>query len=200
MRAGRISRRRLNCPPARTRWCVCCMRSSTRAWCSTRRCTTGCSTRCSRPIRLRRGSRWSTRWRRARPRPCSSRARIISSTRQQMVQQMKLRNPFALALLGLAGSVQAATTMKIATVAPDGTAWMREMRAGADALKKRTEGRVEIKYYPGGVMGDEPSVLRKIKIGQLQGGAFTGGELSAIVKDAQIYSLPFLFKNQEEVD
>jgi len=117
-----------------------------------------------------------------------------------MVQQMKLRNLFALALLGLAGSVQAATTMKIATVAPDGTAWMREMRAGADALKKRTEGRVEIKYYPGGVMGDEPSVLRKIKIGQLQGGAFTGGELSAIVKDAQIYSLPFLFKNQEEVD
>lgn len=117
-----------------------------------------------------------------------------------MVQQMKLRNLFALALLGLAGSVQAATTVKIATVAPDGTAWMREMRAGADALKKRSDGRVEIKYYPGGVMGDEPSVLRKIKIGQLQGGAFTGGELSAIVKDAQIYSLPFLFKNQEEVD
>jgi TRAP-type C4-dicarboxylate transport system substrate-binding protein len=95
---------------------------------------------------------------------------------------------------------QAATTIKIATVAPDGTAWMREMRAGADALKKRTGDRVEIKYYPGGVMGDEPSVLRKIKIGQLQGGAFTGGELSAIVKDAQIYSLPFVFKNQEEVD
>ena len=117
-----------------------------------------------------------------------------------MVQQMKLRNLFALALLGLAGSVQAATIIKIATVAPDGTAWMREMRAGADALKKRSDGRVEIKYYPGGVMGDEPSVLRKIKIGQLQGGAFTGGELSAIVKDAQIYSLPFLFKNQDEVD
>ena len=49
-------------------------------------------------------------------------------------------------------------------------------------------------------MGDEPSVMRKIKIGQLQGGAFTGGELSAIVKDAQIYSLPFEFKNTEEVD
>ncbi len=116
-----------------------------------------------------------------------------------MVQQMKFRNLVALALISLAASLQAAT-IKIATVAPDGTAWMREMRAGADAVKKRTDGRVEIKYYPGGVMGDEPSVLRKIKIGQLQGGAFTGGELSAIVKDAQIYSLPFLFKNQEEVD
>ena len=65
-----------------------------------------------------------------------------------------------------------------------------------DAVKKaKTDDRVEIKYYPGGVMGDEPAVLRKIKIGQLQGGAFTGGELSQIDKDAQIYSLPFLFKS-----
>jgi len=105
-----------------------------------------------------------------------------------------------LAALLFAGYAQAATTIKIATVAPDGTAWMREMRAGAEAVKKDTDGRVEIKYYPGGVMGDEPTVLRKIRIGQLQGGAFTGGELSQIVKDAQIYSLPFLFKNLDEVD
>jgi TRAP-type C4-dicarboxylate transport system substrate-binding protein len=111
------------------------------------------------------------------------------------------KNALFIFFLGaFAMGAHAATTIKIATVAPDGTAWMREMRAGADALKKRTGDRVEIKYYPGGVMGDEPSVLRKIKIGQLQGGAFTGGELSAIVKDAQVYSLPFLFKNQEEVD
>jgi TRAP-type transport system periplasmic protein len=104
-------------------------------------------------------------------------------------------------LLGaLVAGAQAATVIKIATVAPDGTAWMREMRAGAEGVKTRTEDRVEIKYYPGGVMGDEPSVLRKIKIGQLQGGAFTGGELSQTDKDAQIYSLPFLFRNLDEVD
>lgn len=103
-------------------------------------------------------------------------------------------------VLLLAGSARAATTIKIATLAPDGTAWMREMRAGAEAVKKDTDGRVEIKYYPGGVMGDEPTVLRKMRIGQLQGGAFTGGELSQVDKDAQIYSLPFLFKTQDEVD
>ena len=107
---------------------------------------------------------------------------------------------FAFGLVAACGSAQAATTIKIATVAPDGTAWMREMRAGGDAIKARTSDRVQIKYYPGGVMGDEPAVLRKIKIGQLQGGAFTGGELSQLVKDAQIYSLPFLFKTQDEVD
>ena len=106
----------------------------------------------------------------------------------------------SIALLGAFSAADAATVIKIATVAPDGTAWMREMRAGADAVKKDTDGRVEIKYYPGGVMGDEPTVLRKIRIGQLQGGAFTGGELSQVDKDAQIYSLPFLFKTRDEVD
>jgi len=107
---------------------------------------------------------------------------------------------FTSVLFLMLAQAQAATTIKIATVAPDGTAWMREMRAGADAVKKRSADRVEIKYYPCGVMGDEGSVLRKIKIGQLQGVAFTGGELAQIDKDAQIYSMPFLFKTQDEVD
>ncbi|HEV7490196.1 MAG TPA: TRAP transporter substrate-binding protein DctP [Rhodanobacteraceae bacterium] len=101
----------------------------------------------------------------------------------------------ALACSGLAS----ATPIKIATVAPDGTAWMREMRTAADAIKKGTDGRVEIKYYPGGVMGDASTVLRKIKIGQLQGGAFTGGEATVITPDAQVYSLPFLYRGEDEV-
>jgi TRAP-type C4-dicarboxylate transport system substrate-binding protein len=100
----------------------------------------------------------------------------------------------------LATAASAATTIKIATVAPDGTAWMRELRVAAETIKTKTADRVEIKFYPGGVMGDEPAVLRKMRIGQLQGGAFTGGEISAVVKDAQIYSLPFLFKTADEVD
>jgi len=112
----------------------------------------------------------------------------------------KMKTLALLALVLACTFANAATTIKVATVAPDGTAWMREMRASADAVKKRTEDRVEIKFYPGGVMGDEATVLRKIKIGQLHGGAFTGGELSNSVKDAQIYSLPFVFKTQDEVD
>ena len=106
---------------------------------------------------------------------------------------------FTLLVCGFCSAAVAATTIKSATGAPDGTAWRRERRAGAAAVKARTQDRVEIKYYPGGVMGDEPAVLRKIRIGQLQGGAFTGGELSQVDKDAQIYSLPFLFRNEAEV-
>ncbi|MDR2012833.1 MAG: TRAP transporter substrate-binding protein DctP [Rhodanobacter sp.] len=103
--------------------------------------------------------------------------------------------------LGLAAaSAQAAATIKIATIAPDGTAWMKEMRATGDTIKTKTAGRVEIKFYPGGVMGDDATVLRKIKIGQLQGGAFTGGEAAILTKDAQVYSLPFTFRSEADID
>lgn len=102
-------------------------------------------------------------------------------------------------LLGLALPVQAAV-LKIATVAPDGTSWMTAMRAGADEIEQRTEGRVKIKFYPGGIMGTDSAVLKKIRIGQLQGGALTGGGLAEVYLDAQIYSLPFLFDSYEEVD
>jgi len=93
-----------------------------------------------------------------------------------------------------------AITLKIATLAPDGTSWMEEMRRGADAISQRTEGRVELKFYPGGVMGNDKSVLRKIRAGQLQGGTVTVGGLAAVYPDGQIYSLPFSFRNYDEVD
>lgn len=94
----------------------------------------------------------------------------------------------------------AAVTLKIATAAPDGTAWMEEFRKGAEVVRQRTAGRVEFRFYPGGVMGNDKSVLRKIRIGQLQGGAITGGGLAEIYADAQIYSLPFIFQSLAEVD
>lgn len=101
-------------------------------------------------------------------------------------------------LLALPLSVQA-TTLKIATLAPDGTSWMKEMRAAAKDIKQQTQGRVKIKYFPGGVQGSDKSVLRKIRIRQLQGGAIAAGALASITKETQLYSLPFTFRNLEEV-
>jgi TRAP-type C4-dicarboxylate transport system substrate-binding protein len=93
-----------------------------------------------------------------------------------------------------------AQILKIATFAPDGTQWMIELRKGAEEIEKRTEGRVTIKLYPGGSMGSDRVVLRKIRAGQLQGGALTGGALADIYKEAQIYSLPMVFRSYEELD
>lgn len=93
-----------------------------------------------------------------------------------------------------------AKTIKIATLSPDGTFWMQQMRAGAKEIKDRTQGRVKIKFYPGGVMGNDDNVLRKIRIGQLHGGAVTIGNLSQIAPDTTIYGLPFLFSSLDEAD
>ena len=106
----------------------------------------------------------------------------------------------AMTLLLLNSSIANARAFKIATVSPDGTFWMQEMRAGAKEIKKQTQGRVEFKFYPGGVMGSDESVLRKIRIGQLQGGAVTAGSMTAIAPDIAIYELPYLFESLDQVD
>jgi TRAP-type C4-dicarboxylate transport system substrate-binding protein len=80
---------------------------------------------------------------------------------------------FAATLLLAATPAFAQQTIKIATVAPDGSAWMRELRTAAADVATATQGRVTIKYYPGGVMGSDTVVLRKMRLGQLQGGVLT---------------------------
>jgi TRAP-type C4-dicarboxylate transport system substrate-binding protein len=92
-----------------------------------------------------------------------------------------------------------AAVLKIATFAPEGSSWMKEMRASAMEIKERTEGRVQIKYYGGGVMGNDTKVLGKIRIGNLQGGAFTPSALQNIYAEISLYGLPLVFDSEEEV-
>ena len=92
-----------------------------------------------------------------------------------------------------------AVTFKMATLSPDGSVWMSKLREGAAEIKKLTDGRVKFKFYPGGVMGDSNAVLRKIKIGQLHGGALTGGSLTRFYNDNQVYSLVMKYKTPEEI-
>lgn len=116
-----------------------------------------------------------------------------------MTMQRAITTATLMTLLLLPG-LAAAFDFKIATLAPEGTAWMQEMRAGAAQIGERTQGRVGFKFYPGGAMGNDKSVLRKIRAGQLHGGALTGGGLSEVDPDTQIYSLPLMFHSYEELD
>lgn len=77
---------------------------------------------------------------------------------------------------------------------------MKQMRAGAKEIKEKTSGRVKFKFYPGGVMGNDDNVLRKIHIGQLHGGAVTIGAISQKVPNTTIYGLPFLFTSFEDAE
>lgn len=114
-----------------------------------------------------------------------------------------LRPLLSACLLGIlisATPAAVALDLKIATIAPDGTLWMKEMRKGAEEIARRTGERVNIKFYAGGSMGSDRAVLRKIRAGQLHGGALTGGALSDVYPDAQLYSLPMLFRSEAELD
>ena len=96
--------------------------------------------------------------------------------------------------------VAQAQVFKIATILPDGTSWMNTVREAASEIEVRTNGRVTFRFYPGGVMGNDTTVLRKIRIGQLHGGALTGGGVAEIYPDSQLYNIPFAFNSHAEVD
>lgn len=94
----------------------------------------------------------------------------------------------------------AATTLKMATLAPDGSYWVEAVRTAAGEIARRTDGRVELRLYPGGTMGDDQAVLRKMRIGQLHGGGLLSGTLATRVPDLEVYGLPLLFRSYDEVD
>lgn len=103
-------------------------------------------------------------------------------------------------LLVLAAAPVNAVVFKIATVSPDGSLWVKLLREAASDITTRTEGRVTFKFYPGGIMGDDKTVLRKIRAGQLHGAILTAGGLNQTYTDLQVYTLPMLFNNFAEVD
>ncbi len=106
-----------------------------------------------------------------------------------------------LCLLTLLGTEsQAQTVIKFATVAPRNSTWMNIMEQLDTEVQKATAGTVKFKFYPGGVQGDEKDVIRKIRIGQLHGGGFTGVGLGLIQPQSRVLDLPFLFRSPAEVD
>lgn len=93
-----------------------------------------------------------------------------------------------------------AVTFKIATLSPEGTGWMKALRGAAKKIGERTDGAVKFKIYPGGVMGDDKAVLRKMRIGQLHGAALTSGGVMQPYPDIALYNLPLIFRNYAEAD
>lgn len=91
-------------------------------------------------------------------------------------------------------------TLKFATLLPTGTAWSIILDNWVKEIETKSQGRLKVKMYSGGVMGDEPDVLRKIRKNQLQGGLFTGYGIGRIYSPARVLEMPFLFKDTNESD
>ena len=91
-------------------------------------------------------------------------------------------------------------TVKFATIAPDGSTWMNVMKEYDAAIRKESGGRMGFKIYSMGVQGDEKTVLRKIRVGQLQSGGFTGVGMGEIAPKVRILDSPFLVRTDDEID
>lgn len=112
----------------------------------------------------------------------------------------------ALLLVSLPGTMprpvdaQEAVTLRIATLAPRGSAWMRVFDAWNNSLRQRTNNRLQLRFYPGGSQGDERDVIRKIRIGQLDGAAVTSTGLSLVVRPVLVLQAPGVVENYEQLD
>jgi TRAP-type C4-dicarboxylate transport system substrate-binding protein len=107
----------------------------------------------------------------------------------------------ALAFLVAAAPVAAQTTViKFATLAPDGSTWMKVLGELSKDLEAKTDGKLKFKFYAGGVSGDEKDVVKKIRIGQLQAAGFTGVGLGEVAPETRLLDAPWLFRSRAELE
>jgi TRAP-type C4-dicarboxylate transport system substrate-binding protein len=100
----------------------------------------------------------------------------------------------------LAAEQEAKVVIKMASIAPQGTNIANVMEELARHVWEKTNHEVAFKIYWGGVQGDEKDVLRKMRLGQLQGGGFMGATLGTIVPEVRVTEIPYVFWNSGEVD
>jgi TRAP-type C4-dicarboxylate transport system substrate-binding protein len=96
-------------------------------------------------------------------------------------------------------ATQAPTVIRLATLVPDGSVWDKAMKDMGAEWSQSTAGRVQLRVYPGGVAGDEPDIVRKLRIGQLQAAAVTTSGLSDLDPAFQVFGIPMFFDSYPEL-
>jgi TRAP-type C4-dicarboxylate transport system substrate-binding protein len=115
-----------------------------------------------------------------------------------MIRRLAL---LCLALATFAPSlVHAQTVLRIATLAPEGSSWMNLFHEWGKNVEAKTAGKVKIKFYAGGMQGDERDAVRKMRLGQLSGAAVTAIGLGLIQSEVRVLELPLLIKSYAELD
>jgi TRAP-type C4-dicarboxylate transport system substrate-binding protein len=99
----------------------------------------------------------------------------------------------------LPARAQTTTTIKLATLVPDGSVWDRILKDEGAKWTQTTEGRVTLRIYPGGVAGDEPDMVRKMRIGQIQAAALTTAGLADIDPAFQVFGIPMFYDSYPEM-
>jgi TRAP-type C4-dicarboxylate transport system substrate-binding protein len=95
--------------------------------------------------------------------------------------------------------LSAQQVIKLGSLAPVDSPWDKALARMAVEWQTISKGRVAVKVYGGGIAGDEPDMIRKMRINQLQAAAMTGSGLGKIQPDFLVYQLPFMARNDEEL-
>ena len=91
-------------------------------------------------------------------------------------------------------------TLRIASLAPAGSSWMKILNAWNKTLKEKTRGKLKMRFYPGGSQGDERDFVRKMRVGQLDGGVVTMTGMSMLVPAMNVLTIPGVLDTYEELD
>jgi TRAP-type C4-dicarboxylate transport system substrate-binding protein len=89
--------------------------------------------------------------------------------------------------------------VKMATLAPEGTDWHGMLVEMGQEWKKATDGQVQLRIYPGGVVGDERDMVRKMRIGQIHAAGITTEGLTEIVPDFSAFYIPLAFQDNDDI-
>jgi TRAP-type C4-dicarboxylate transport system substrate-binding protein len=89
---------------------------------------------------------------------------------------------------------------KIATLAPEGSSWMNLFHGWQKSVEEHSGGKIKIKFYAGGIAGDERDAVRKMRLGQINGAAVTAIGLGLIQSEVRAFELPMLVRNYDELD
>jgi TRAP-type C4-dicarboxylate transport system substrate-binding protein len=91
-------------------------------------------------------------------------------------------------------------TIRLATVVPEGSIWDKGLRRMGDDWARATSNRVSLTIFSGGSQGDEPSVLRKMRLGTLQAASLTVVGLSNVDPGFNVFNVPFFFRSYDELN
>lgn len=106
----------------------------------------------------------------------------------------------ALGMTAVGASRTGAQVVKLASLVPDGSVWDMILEDQVQAWERDTDGRVDVRIYPGGVAGDDPAVIRKMRIGQFQAAAVTFQGLTEIDDGFRVFVLPLFYQSQDELE
>jgi TRAP-type transport system periplasmic protein len=102
-------------------------------------------------------------------------------------------------LAALASSARAQVTIKLGTLAPQGSSWHELLKELGQKWEEASGGQVKLRIYAGGTQGSEGDMVRKMAVGQLQAAAISNVGMHDVVAEPQGMSVPFLFQDDAQM-